>query len=462
MKVLVIGAGAVSSRINLFLQEWGHEVQAQLPTLSPGLLSAFDARVLVVVEPEAAAGLEAVREAVTAGRVPVVVGTPGGALTAWAQGSGAAVFPYPPTEADLQALRDALARLGEGGRPAEEIFRRTVLGGDVAARAMAGIAVRRIAVTSPKGGTGKTTLAVNLAALFALCGYPVYLSDLDANGGSVFYHLRMHQEGAPRGTLIGLLRRGIRPAGRDALADLAGGAAVLSAFSEIPELPTLHVLPGIFAEEVGDPELSRKEEPGQDPYPEVRMLYGAAETAGGLSIADVGINPAHPLHRAALRGAAAIAVVIKPEVPDLAQVRAWIHRMIRALAASGLSEREAAALVGSQVKVVYNMVVGDSFKSAHSLLNQALQEDGLGFRLAPHGVIPYVDPRLADAAVNSERRTDILIWRWKKERPEELAPFAEALIGFAAHFVPGIREAAAAAGLLPGAPRRRGIPLLRR
>jgi len=43
MKVLVIGAGAVSSKINLFLQEWGHEVQAQLPTLSAGLLSAFDA-----------------------------------------------------------------------------------------------------------------------------------------------------------------------------------------------------------------------------------------------------------------------------------------------------------------------------------------------------------------------------------------------------------------------------------
>ncbi|MFZ8843686.1 hypothetical protein, partial [Thermoflexus sp.] len=129
MKVLVIGTGAVSSKINLFLQEWGHEVQAQLPTLSAGLLSAFDARVLVVVEPEAAAGLEAVREAVMAGWVPVVVGTPSGALTAWAQGSGAAVFPYPPTEADLQSLRDALARLGEGGRPAGEIFRRTGRGG---------------------------------------------------------------------------------------------------------------------------------------------------------------------------------------------------------------------------------------------------------------------------------------------------------------------------------------------
>ena len=135
------------------------------------------------------------------GRVPAVVGTPGGALTAWAQGAGAPVFPYPPTESDLQALRDTLARLEEGGRPTEEIYRRTVLGGDMAARAMAGIAVRRIAVTSPKGGTGKTTVAVNLAVLLALCGYPVYLSDLDANGGSVFYHLRMHLEESVRGTL---------------------------------------------------------------------------------------------------------------------------------------------------------------------------------------------------------------------------------------------------------------------
>jgi len=455
MKVLVIGAGAISSKLNLFLQECGHEVQAQLPSLSPGLLGAFDARVLVVVEPEAAVGVEAIKEVAASGRVPAVVGTPGGALTAWAQGAGAPVFPYPPTESDLQALRDTLARLEEGGRPTEEIYRRTVLGGDMAARAMAGIAVRRIAVTSPKGGTGKTTVAVNLAVLLALCGYPVYLSDLDANGGSVFYHLRMHLEESVRGTLIGLLRRGIRPAG-DALAGLAGGAAALTAFSGFRELPTLHVLPGIFAEEVGDPVLAREE------FPEVRFLYEAATASGGIAVVDVGINPAHPLHRAALREAEAIAVVIKPEVPDLAQVRAWIHRMVRALAAGGLPEKEAAALVGAQVKVVYNMVVGDSFKAAHDLLSQALREDGLGFRLTPHGVLPYVDPRLADAAVNSGRRTDILIWRWKKERPEELAPFAEALIGFAAHFVPGIRDAAAAAGLLPGTTRRRGILPLRR
>lgn len=455
-RVLVIGAGIVSSRLNLSLQEWGFPVAAQLSSVSREMLAAFDARLVVVVEPEAAVGVEAMREIVEGGRIPVVVGAPSGALTAWAAGAGVPVFPYPPSDADLQALRDRLAALAGGGGAAEEVFRRTVLGGDVAARAMAGIAVRRIAVTSPKGGTGKTTVAVNLAVALALCGYPVYLADLDANGGAVFYHLRMHLEEGLRGSLLGLLRRGMG-AGADPLGAVAGGAAARAAFTELPGLPTLHVLPGIFAGEVGDPILSRED------FPEVRLIYEAGAAGGGIAIADVGINPAHPLHRAALREAEAVAVVIKPEVPDLAQVRAWIHRMIRALAAQGLAEREAAALVGARVKVVYNMVVGRSFQAAHRLLNEALREDGLGFSLAPHGVLPYVDPRLADAAVNSDRREDVLIWRWKRERPEELSPFAEALIGFAAHFVPAVREAAAAAGLLPGAaPRRRSLFPLRR
>ena len=60
--------------------------------------------------------------------------------------------------------------------------------------------------------------------------------------------------------------------------------------------------------------------------------------------------------------------------------------------------------------------------------------------------------------VNSDRPEDILVWRYKKERPEELEPFSDALVGFAAHFVPAVREGAARVGLLPQArEKKRGL-----
>jgi hypothetical protein len=49
-----------------------------------------------------------------------------------------------------------------------------------------------------------------------------------------------------------------------------------------------------------------------------------------------------------------------------------------------------------------------------------------------------------------------LIWRYKKEKLEELGPFTDALLGFAAHFVPAVREGAARVGLYPNQTRRRG------
>jgi hypothetical protein len=123
--------------------------------------------------------------------------------------------------------------------------------------------------------------------------------------------------------------------------------------------------------------------------------------------------------------------------------------MINSLA-NVVGKASAHEFVGSRVKLCYNQVVGDGFKSAHKLLQQALSEDQINLALIPNGIIPIVDPRLAAQAVNSDRREDILIWRYKKEKLEELAPFAEALLGFAAHFVPAVQEGAVRTGLLRG------------
>ena len=115
---------------------------------------------------------------------------------------------------------------------------------------------------------------------------------------------------------------------------------------------------------------------------------------------DVGINPAHVVHRAVLKAAEGIAIVIKPEIPDLAETRRWIARMINSLA-SVVGKGGAHEFVGSRVKLCYNQVVGDGFKSAHKMLQQALSEDKIELALIPNGILPIVDPRLAAQAVNS-------------------------------------------------------------
>ena len=337
-----------------------------------------------------------------------------------------------------------MRRAEAGGLAADEQYRRTVLGSDLAARIGSNLAVRKIAVTSPKGGTGKTTVAVNLAVALALCGVTTYLVDADANAGALQYHLRLERVNS---SLINLLRRELdRP--REILAEVASGATYLQAFTPLPDLPTLRVLPGLVTDDLSDQALGDEARVMEV----LKGLYEAGVATGGVVVADVGNNPAHTVHRAALRIAEGIAIVIRPEIPDLAETRRWIARMIRSLsgvAGNGAASHGAAVeFVGSRVKVCYNMVLGNDFKTAHRLLSRALREDRVELALSPGGVIPYVDHRLAAQAVNSERRGDILIWRYRREHLEELTPFTEALLSFAAHFVPAVIEGAQRVGLL--------------
>jgi hypothetical protein len=247
------------------------------------------------------------------------------------------------------------------------------------------------------------------------------------------------------------------------MAEVASGAAYLQAFTQLPDLPTLRVLPGLVTDDLSDRALDDEARVMEV----LKGLYEAGVATGGVVVVDVGNNPAHTVHRAAMRIAEGIAIVIRPEIPDLAETRRWIARMIRALSqagGNGAAQAAAAEFVGSRVKVCYNMVLGDDFKAAHRLLTQSLREERIEPALAPGGVIPAVDPRLAAQAVNSERRKDIFIWRYKREHLEELSPFSDALLSFAAHFVPTVTEGAERVGLLPSRPRarRRLFPRLRK
>ena len=448
MQVLLLGAGTVTSRLNMQLAEHGHSVIAQIAAFTPQHIDLFDFRALIVVSPESSISPESLVKAAERGKLIFVIAGVGDGMSSWANGVGVPAFAYPPSEVDINRLYEEMRRAEAGNLAADDQYRRAVLGSDMSARIQSGMAVRKIAITSPKGGTGKTTVAVNLAVALALSGITTYLVDADGNAGSLQYHMRLERVNT---TMIGLLRREIAKTGKSAMSDIASGAAYLNAFTPLEDLPTLRVLPGLITDDLGDEVLQQEGKVAEV----IQGLYEAGVAAGGVVIMDVGINPAHVVHRAALKAAEGIAIVIKPEIPDLAETRRWIARMINSLAVV-VGKNSAHEFVGSRVKLCYNQVVGDGFKAAHKMLQQALSEDKIELALIPNGILPIVDPRLAAQAVNSDRRDDILIWRYKKEKLEELGPFVDSLLGFAAHFVPAVREGASRVGLLPNSTKKRG------
>jgi chromosome partitioning protein len=66
--------------------------------------------------------------------------------------------------------------------------------------------VKRIIVLNPKGGSGKTTLATNLAANFAVAGYHPALMDLDPQGSSARWLKKRPNHCAPVHGIAGFER----------------------------------------------------------------------------------------------------------------------------------------------------------------------------------------------------------------------------------------------------------------
>ena len=68
--------------------------------------------------------------------------------------------------------------------------------------------MKRIIVLNPKGGSGKTTLATNLAANFAYAGFRPALMDLDPQGSSMRWLKKRPKDRAPVHGIAGFERSG--------------------------------------------------------------------------------------------------------------------------------------------------------------------------------------------------------------------------------------------------------------
>jgi MinD-like ATPase involved in chromosome partitioning or flagellar assembly len=459
MKILLVGSGAVTSSLVQKLSEQGHTISAMLGNLTPSQLEVHDHSGVVVVSPETTTSTETLTKAAELGKLLYVIAGAQDSIAGWAATTRVPTYAYPPAGTEIDALLAELRRGDAGTTNAADQYRRVVLGGDAAARITSTLVARKIAVTSPKGGVGKTTIAVNLALLYALSGYSTFLVDADGNGGTMSYLTKLDGvNNLYRSSVINLLRRQT-PASAMAVSNVmvAAGGAYFDAFTPIPSLPTLKVLPGLITvNDLADPSISNEQKVNDV----LAGLYDAGVLSNGIVIMDVGINPSHPIHRAALRNAEVISIVATPEASDLGAVAGWVENLINSLRATS-SKEAAMQFVWQRVKLCYNKVDGREFKGIHNLLLRTLESRGLNLQLVANGVIPYTDRKLARIAVNSDRIEDNLVWRYKREKCEEIGDFTEAIIDYAAQFAPNIRQSAEVAGVVPGAPssgtKRKGL-----
>ena len=451
MKILLIGSGSTTTQLNMLLSSNGHSILASFAVLSEGALSVFpDYDAVLVVSPEATAPTDVLSKVIENDRLLVAIAASSDGVGSWAASIGITCFPYPMSGMDQNNLIEYLSRYTSGGVDKSDMYRRVNLGGELSARVQSGMTnIRKIAISSPKGGTGKTTVAMNLAVAFALCGFTTYLVDADGNAGSFLYHIRAGQN-PYSGTLFKAITeaRGLpkETPDRSPFSLVARNGKYLKYFNDIEGLPTLKFLPGLETTNLGNEALQDDEAIETV----IKGLYEAGVAANGIVIMDVGINPSHPIHRAALGNADAISVVLKAELPDIAQGKAWLAGMIKNLAAKS-NQKVATEFIATRVKTCYNMVFDNHiFDMIHKFLNASLMDPqhGLGFTIAANGVLPEVDSHLAWESHSSDRITDIFCWRYKKERTEELAAYAEALINFGTQFLPILRESASRVGLV--------------
>jgi pilus assembly protein CpaE len=165
-----------------------------------------------------------------------------------------------------------------------------------------------IAVFSPKGGVGKTTISVNLAAAFGVVGQrPTLLVDADMSRANLHVLLDMDIDEEPR-NLFALFDRVV--AGGCRTGKYVVQAQTLQANTRCWR-PKLDVLPGI-----PKPHMAGMPEFVEDPDRTMGIFVDLVREARGyyeFRVIDVGPDFNMPVHWAALQEADTVLLVVTPE-----------------------------------------------------------------------------------------------------------------------------------------------------
>ena len=213
---------------------------------------------------------------------------------------------------------------------------------------------------------------MNLAVAFALCGFTTYLVDADGNVWLFFVTIC---ERVRTRTMGPYSRRSQRREAYPKKLRIVPhfpwsprNGKYLKYFNDLELSSNIEVSAG-----TGDPKPRANEACQDDEAIEtvIKGLYEAGVASNGIVIMDVGINPSHPIHRAALGNADAICVVLKAELSDIAQGKDWLEGMIRNLSAKS-NKKVATEFIATRVKICYNMVFDNRiFDLIHKFLNES-------------------------------------------------------------------------------------------
>jgi pilus assembly protein CpaE len=170
-----------------------------------------------------------------------------------------------------------------------------------------------IVVWSPKGGVGKTVLAVNLAILFGvIANRPTALVDADMDTGDTFMLLD-GGVGDPGHTIYHLAEEYMRqPAGSPLLASTVKPYLA-------PYRGSLQVLRGVFNATEGTMDHLVNERAFAFMTDLLKVLEGLYD----FTVVDLGLSCSHPIHLAALARADVVLVIVAPE--NTAAFRAYSH-----------------------------------------------------------------------------------------------------------------------------------------
>jgi len=433
MKVAVLGtltgiAGSIANR----LAALGHEAIPLPGQQPPEILIGFHPELLVVVASETGMEIAVVERVLKDTGAPVVaVAAAGDPWLLWAE---ARKFPVLSPERAAEELAGRLSQLVEQARAGDrERYLQQLYRGPV----IVGTAPRVIGFGGPKGGTGKSSLAANAAAMLAALGVPIWVFDAESDTrGNMVDFFRLGEESTVY-SVVDLAAAGPPPAASPGI--FQPGAHVPTFWTSVPSPKGVRwdlrltagvlVVDQILGERSG-PLMARAAD-----WLEFGVRRAASE--GYTVILDSGNNLLSPLSLRALNIADVLFIVLEPEDTGLIAGASWLAAVYR-MAGPAAFER---------IRVVFNKVRAESGDLLVSRLRdhvEAILRQRLP-RALPVRVLPLLDVDVARAQADLRLGVEFLAALQALTQGRyaaETASFAEALRGMLAEFFPAIAQAA--------------------
>jgi len=437
MNIVILGnLSGIGGEIANGLARLGHEAYAMPGVVAMEILAGLRPGLIIPVASETGMTTETVgRLAAETGAAVVVVASPGNAWATWAEGRK-----YPVIAPERAAV-EIPARLSELIAQVQATERDRYLQAVYGAPVVVASAPRVIGFGGPKGGTGKSTVAANAAALLAARGVSVHIIDAESDTRGNQPDLFRLGEGTPIYSLVELASLEAPPPRTGGVFE--PGARVPPFWSQVPAPRgvrwNLRLTAGLLT---------------LDPIMGERALAVLARAAEWLDFAleratgegytvllDTGNNLMSPLSLRAINRSQILYIVLEPEDTGLIAGASWLAHVYRIAGPEAFSQK---------VRIVFNKVRGESGSELVGRLREHV-EAILGHRLPramPVHILPYLDPDIARAQTSLRLGTEylaVLQHLTGGRYAEETRAFTEALQAMLVELFPILEAAAPAA-----------------